>query len=83
LGLEASQTRDKKHQQQRHTNSVVEEGILGYKPKRRMLMPALIRKNAPDYADRVNLMKKNKNSMEANGRPKDKVRINGTIEVHT
>jgi hypothetical protein len=57
-----------------------------------MLMPALIRKNAPDYADRVNLIKKSKLDgswrfapvvPEANGRLKDKVRINGTIEVHT
>ena len=55
-------------------------------------MPALIRKNAPDYADRVNLIKKIKLDgrwrfapvvAEANGRLKDKVRINGTIEVHT
>jgi integrase/recombinase XerD len=57
-----------------------------------MPMPALIRKNAPDYADRANLIKKIKLDgnwrfapvvPEANGRLKDKVRINGTIEVHT
>jgi integrase/recombinase XerD len=47
--------------------------------------------NAPDYADRVNLIKKIKvdNSWrfapvvsEPNGRLKDKVRVNGQIEVH-
>jgi integrase len=47
--------------------------------------------NAPDYADRVNLIKKIKTAdgwrfasvvPEANGRLKDRVRINGQIEVH-
>jgi len=47
--------------------------------------------NAPDYADRVNLIKKIKTSSgwrfasvvpEANGRLKDRVRINGQLEVH-
>ena len=47
--------------------------------------------NAPDYADRVNLIKKIKTPSgwrfasvipEANGRLKDRVRINGQIEVH-
>ncbi len=47
--------------------------------------------NAPDYADRVNLIKKIKTANgwrfapvvpEANGRLKDRVRINGQIEVH-
>jgi integrase len=47
--------------------------------------------NAPDYADRVNLIKKIKTSSgwrfasvvpEANGRLKDRVRINGKLEVH-
>jgi integrase/recombinase XerD len=47
--------------------------------------------NAPDYADRVNLIKKIKTSSgwrfasvvpEANGRLKDRVRINGQTEVH-
>jgi integrase/recombinase XerD len=47
--------------------------------------------NAPDYADRVNLIKKIKTASgwrfapvvpEANGRLKDRVRINGQIEVH-
>lgn len=47
--------------------------------------------NAPDYADRVNLIKKIKveNSWrfapvvpEANGRLKDRVRVNGSIETH-
>lgn len=55
-------------------------------------MPALPRKNAPEYADRVNLIKKIKVGgawrfapvvPEPNGRLKDKVRINGTVEVHT
>ena len=55
-------------------------------------MPTLTRKNAPDYADRVNLIKKIKLDgswrfapvvPEANGGLKGKVRINGTIEVHT
>jgi integrase/recombinase XerD len=58
-------------------------------------MPALKTRssltNAPDYADRVNLIKKIKvgNSWrfapvvpESNGRLKDKVRIDGVIEVH-
>lgn len=48
--------------------------------------------NAPDYADRVNLIKKIKVDgtwrfapvvPEPNGRLKDKVRINGTVETHT
>jgi integrase/recombinase XerD len=47
--------------------------------------------NAPEYADRVNLIKKIKTAdgwrfapviPEANGRLKDRVRINGQIEVH-
>ena len=47
--------------------------------------------NAPDYADRVNLIKKIKTASgwrfasvvpEANGRLKDRVRINGKLEVH-
>ena len=47
--------------------------------------------NAPDYADRVNLIKKIKIAnagvlrplfLKPNGRLKDKVRINGQIEVH-
>ncbi len=47
--------------------------------------------NAPDYADRVNLITKIKTAdgwrfapvvPEANGRLKDRVRINGQIEVH-
>jgi hypothetical protein len=47
--------------------------------------------NAPNYADRVNLIKKIKTASgwrfapvvpEANGRLKDRVRINGQIEVH-
>ena len=54
-------------------------------------MPALTHKNAPEYADRVNLIKKIKVGSawrfapvvpEANGRLKDKVRVNGQIEVH-
>jgi integrase/recombinase XerD len=48
--------------------------------------------NAPEYADRVNLIKKIKVDgswrfapvvPEPNGRLKDKVRINGTVETHT
>lgn len=59
-------------------------------------MPALKTRtsllNSPDYADRVNLIKKIKTAntwrfapavSEANGRLKDRVRINGQIEVHT
>jgi integrase/recombinase XerD len=55
-------------------------------------LPALPHKNAPEYADRVNLIKKIKVGgawrfapvvPEPNGRLKDKVRINGTVEVHT
>ena len=47
--------------------------------------------NAPDYADRVNLIKKIKVDgtwrfapviPEPNGRLKDKVRVNGTVETH-
>ena len=47
--------------------------------------------NAPDYADRVNLIKKIKTPTgwrlasvvpEGNGRLKDRVRINGQVEVH-
>ena len=47
--------------------------------------------NAPDYADRVNLIKKIKVNNawrfapvvpEANGRLKDRVRVNDTIEIH-
>lgn len=47
--------------------------------------------NAPDYADRVNLIKKIKTANgwrfapvvpEANGRLKDRVRIDGQVEVH-
>lgn len=47
--------------------------------------------NAPDYADRVNLIKKIKSDNiwrfapvvpEANGRLRDRVRVNGQIEVH-
>lgn len=48
--------------------------------------------NAPEYADRVNLIKKIKVGSawrfapvvpESNGRLKDKVRVNGAVEVHT
>ena len=48
--------------------------------------------NAPEYADRVNLIKKIKSAapgvlrpsfLKPNGRLKDKVRINGKVEVHT
>lgn len=48
--------------------------------------------NAPEYADRVNLIKKIKVAgswrfasvvPEPNGRLKDKVRVNGTVEIHT
>lgn len=48
--------------------------------------------NAPEYADRVNLIKKIKVGgawrfapvvPESNGRLKDKVRVNGAVEVHT
>ena len=48
--------------------------------------------NAPEYADRVNLIKKIKVGSawrfapvvpESNGRLKDKVRVKGTVEVHT
>jgi integrase/recombinase XerD len=59
-------------------------------------MPALTarnpHRNAPEYADRVNLMKKIKVGKdwrfaavvpEANGRLKDKVRVNGQVEVHS
>jgi integrase/recombinase XerD len=59
-------------------------------------MPALIarnpHRNAPEYADRVNLIKKIKIGKdwrfapvvpEANGRLKDKVRVNGQVEVHS
>jgi integrase/recombinase XerD len=55
-------------------------------------MPAPAHKNAPDYADRVNLIKKIKIDgswrfapviAEPNGRLKDKVRINGQVEVHS
>ena len=58
-------------------------------------MPALKsrnpHRNAPEYADRVNLIKKIKIGKdwrfapvvpEANGRLKDKVRVNGQVEVH-
>jgi hypothetical protein len=54
-------------------------------------LPALPYKNAPEYADRVNLIKKIKVDgawrfapvvPEPNGRLKDKVRINGQVEVH-
>jgi len=54
-------------------------------------LPALPHKNAPEYADRVNLIKKIKVDgawrfapvvPEPNGRLKDKVRINGKVEVH-
>ena len=54
-------------------------------------MPALAHKNAPEYADRVNLIKKIKVDgswrfapavPEPNGRLKDKVRVNGQVEVH-
>jgi len=49
-------------------------------------------RNAPEYADRVNLLKKIKVGKEwrfvpvvaeSNGRLKDKVRVNGRVEVHT
>jgi integrase len=55
-------------------------------------MPALAHKNAPEYADRVNLLKKIKVGSvwrfapaipEPNGRLKDKVRVNGVVEVHS
>ena len=54
-------------------------------------MPTLRRKNSPEYANRVNLLKKIKIDgawrfapvvPEPNGRLKDKVRVNGTVEVH-
>jgi integrase len=54
-------------------------------------MPAQAPKNSPDYADRVNLIKKIKVNgawrfapvvPESNGKLKDRVRVNGTIEVH-
>jgi integrase len=54
-------------------------------------MPASGRKNSPDYADRVNLLKKIKVGSawrfatvvpEANGRLKDRVRVNGQVESH-
>lgn len=58
-------------------------------------MPALKsrnpHRNAPEYADRVNLIKKIKIGKdwrfapvvpETNGRLKDKVRVNGQVEVH-
>lgn len=56
------------------------------------LMPRNPHRNAPEYADRVNLIKKIKIGKiwtfapvvpEANGRLKDKVRVNGQVEVHT
>ena len=55
------------------------------------LMPRNPHRNAPEYADRVNLIKKIKIGKEwrfapvvpeANGRLKDKVRVNGQVEVH-
>jgi integrase len=54
-------------------------------------MPAQAPKNSPDYADRVNLLKKIKVNgawrfapviPESNGKLKDRVRVNGAIEVH-
>ena len=54
-------------------------------------MPTLRPKNSPEYANRVNLLKKIKIDgawrfapvvPEPNGRLKDKVRVNGTVEVH-
>jgi integrase/recombinase XerD len=56
------------------------------------LMPRNPHRNAPEYADRVNLIKKIKIGKdwrfapvvpEANGRLKDKVRVNGEVEVHS
>src|ERR1700690_3817002 len=56
------------------------------------LMPRNPHRNAPEYADRVNLIKKIKINKdwrfapvvpEANGRLKDKVRVNGEVEVHS
>jgi integrase len=55
------------------------------------LKPRNPHRNAPEYADRVNLLKKIKIGKEwrfapvvpeANGRLKDKVRVNGQVEVH-
>ncbi len=55
------------------------------------LKPRNPHRNAPEYADRVNLIKKIKIGKEwrfapvvpeANGRLKDKVRVNGRVEVH-
>jgi integrase len=55
------------------------------------LKPRNPHRNAPEYADRVNLIKKIKIGKEwrfapvvpeANGRLKDKVRVNGQVEVH-
>ena len=55
------------------------------------LMPRNPHRNAPEYAHRVNLVKKIKVGKdwrfapvvpEANGRLKDKVRVNGEVEVH-
>ncbi len=54
-------------------------------------MPAQPQKNSPEYADRVNLIKKIKVKdawrfapavVESNGKLKDRVRVNGAIEVH-
>ena len=56
------------------------------------LMPRNPHRNAPEYADRVNLIKEIKVANawrfvpvvpEANGRLKDKVRVNGEVEVHS
>ena len=56
------------------------------------LMPRNPHRNAPEYADRVNLIKKIKIGKEwrfapvvpeANGRLKDKARVNGQVEVHS
>ena len=56
------------------------------------LKPRTVPRNAPDYADRVNLIKKIKveNAWrfapvvhEANGRLKDRVRVSGQVEVHS
>jgi hypothetical protein len=55
------------------------------------LKPRNPHRNAPEYADRVNLIKKIKIGKEwrfapvvpeANGRLKDKVRVSGQVEVH-
>jgi integrase/recombinase XerD len=66
--------------------------LIGYKPQEEDADACSHSQECSGYADRVNLIKKIKLDgrwrfapvfPEANGRLKDKVRINGTIEVHT